>query len=265
MKLIQGNEAGFFAMSNDTARHISQCINDKEKWYVHWGSNTLYYDRQRGENVWDYYFKQTHAYKTPDSAVRDYTELILLKDNSFRSTMNYIYTNYFVLNDSTKKLIEPHFDYFARNKVLGVHIRRTDKFLINQRGTTVDHAPVDLEIFTREINEVIQDYDSIYLATDCVEACDYMKKMYGNKLIFNRDARRGFGTQSIHHDTSFSNISGYLKGLDVLIDAIYLSKCRHLIRSSSNVSIAALYMNLDLTELNLNEKYLGNTESKTYL
>jgi hypothetical protein len=265
MKLIQGNEAGFFAMSNDTARHISQCINNNEKWFVHWGSNTCYYDKNKGENVWEYYFKQPYMFEHPDSTVRDYTDLVLLKNNSFRATMNYIYSNYFVLNEQTHKLVEPHFSYFEQNKVLGVHIRRTDKFLINYRGTTPDHAPVDLELFKKEIDAVANDYDSIYLATDCTEACNFMKNTYGKKLIFNRNGNRGIGTQSIHHDSKFNNISGYLKGLDVLTDAIYLSKCKHLIRSSSNVSIAALYLNLNLTELNLNEKYLGNTESKTYL
>ena len=30
MKCITGTDKGFFAVANDTARHISQCIKDKE-------------------------------------------------------------------------------------------------------------------------------------------------------------------------------------------------------------------------------------------
>jgi hypothetical protein len=263
MKLIKGTEKGFFAVLHDTARHISQCVKDNEEWYVDLGNECLYFDPSHGPNVWDYYFKQTFELKEPTTVVKDYTELVLLKDNSFRSTMNYIYSNFIILNEKTNKRMQPHYEYFDTHNVLGVHIRRTDKFILNSRGTTSQQSPVDLELFKNEIDAVEGDYDSIYLATDCQEACSYMKSIYGKKLSYNRYALRGVDSHSVHTDPWYG--SGYDKGFDVLCDSIFLSKCKHLVRSSSNVSIAALYMNLNLTELNLNEKYLGDTESKVYL
>ena len=257
MKLITGTGKGFFALANDTARRISECLRDKEQWHIKWGAETLYYDSGYGENVWEYYFKQPYALETPYIHVSDYSELVHLK-TSFRVTMNYLYSNYFILNEKTEECISKNYDVFYNNKVLGVHIRRTDKFLIGMHGTTTKHAPVDLDLFTNEIDNVVNEYDYIYLASDCEDACSYMKQKYGKKLLYNINGVRGKGTVSIHNN--FSNISGYIKGLNVLTDMILLSKCSHLIRSSSNVSITSLYLNLNLTQLNLNEKYSNDSE-----
>lgn len=260
MKNIKGTDKGFFAVANDTARQISQCINSREEWFVKWGDETLYYDSKYGENVWEYYFKQPYTQQEPYQVVQDYTELVLLKNNSFRSTMNYIYKNYFILNDAVEKKLTPNYKLFEEKNVLGVHIRRTDKFLIGMYGTTQKTAPVDLELFKVEIDKIVDDYDYIYLATDCMDAVDYIKKLYSKKVIYNINAIRGNNTRSIHNN--FKDLSGYIKGLNVLTDAILLSKCKHLIRSSSNVSITSLYLNLDLTYLNVNEKYLNDCEKE---
>jgi len=260
MKVIKGTDKGFFAVSNDTARHISQCINNNEKWFVMWGDETLYYDSARGSNVWEYYFKQIHDLKEPAQVVRDYTELVLQKGGSFRATMNHIYSNYFILNDATEQKLSPHYKVFEENNVLGVHIRRTDKFLIGMHGTTHKHAPVDLELFKAEIDKVVDSYDYIYLATDCVDAVNFIKEQYGKTVIYNVNAIRGNSTISIHNN--FKDLSGYVKGLNVLTDMILLSKCRHLIRSTSNVSVTSLYLNPQLTYLNVNEKYHNDSEKE---
>jgi len=257
MKLIRGTDKGFFAVANDTARHISHCLSNKERWFIEWQKETLYYDPARGDNVWEYFFRQQYVFEEPRQTVQDYIDLVFLKD-SFRSTMNYIYTNFFILNDETEGMLIPHYKFFNEKKVLGVHIRRTDKFLVGMYGTTRRHTPVDLELFTKEIDQVIDGYDSIYLATDCSDAVAFIKNRYGRRAIYNQNAIRGNNTHSIHNN--FKNLSGYVKGLNVLADAVFLSKCRHLIRSSSNVSVTSLYLNPTLSQLNLNEKYLSDSE-----
>jgi hypothetical protein len=259
MKLIKGSSKGFFAVCSDTARQISHCIQNNELWFVGWGDETSYFDINRGNNVWEYYFKQQHTLQPIKQIVGDYTELVLLKDNSFRSTMNFIYKNFFILNDKIYSIFEPHFNFFDAHNILGVHVRRTDKFLIGKFGTTTKAAPVDLELFKKEIDQVIDNYEYVFLATDCIDTCKYMKDLYGTKLLYNKEAFRGKETQSIHDN--FKEISGYKKGLDVLFDAYTLSKCKHIIRSSSNVSITSLYLNLKLTQTNLNVKYLNDDET----
>jgi len=259
MKLITGTNKGFFALSSDTARHISHCISNDEDFYIKWGTETLYYDSQRGDNVWEYFYKQPFSLTTPHTTVSDYIDLIKIEDSSFRETMNYIYSRYFILNEFMDESLKPSYSFFESNKVLGVHIRRTDKFLIGSHGTTVQQSPVDLELFEREIDDVVDDYDTIFLATDCQDACMHFKQRYGKKLIFNKTTLRGTGSQAPH--SSFRNVSGFKKGFDVLSDVIYLSKCRHLIRSSSNVSVTALYLNLNLTQTNLNVKYFNDNDS----
>lgn len=257
MKIIKGSDKGFFAISNDTARHISHCLQNNDKWFINWGTETPYYDANNGTNSWEYFFQQTHPYEQSNNIVSDYIDLVMLK-SSFRETMNYIYTNYFLLNAKTQTLLEPHITRFNKTDILGLHIRRTDKFLIGMYGTTQKSAPVDLKHFKDEIDKIHKDYEYIFLATDCDIAKNYIKSEYGSKVIFNRDCFRSSDTNSIHH--KHKNISGYKKGLDVLIDVYLLSKCKHLIRSSSNASITALYLNLDLTQVNMNEKYSNDSE-----
>jgi hypothetical protein len=257
MKTIKGNAKGFFALANDTARQISHCLNNNENWYINWGTETLYYDKNQGLNVWEYYFKQPHSPTDNTSIVEGYTELVLLKD-TFRETMHEIYNKYFVLNDYVNKILKPHIDIFEQHNILGVHIRRTDKFCLGNHGTTFQQSPVDLELFIKEIDTIKDNYDYIFLATDCLDTCNHFNKIYGKKLIFNRNGFRSTGSRSIHADCQ--NISGYKKGLDVLSDVHLLSKCKYLIRSSSNVSITALYLNLHLNSINLNVKYNGDIE-----
>jgi hypothetical protein len=255
---IKGCHKGFFAICNDTARQISQCISKNKEWFIEWGNETPYYDANIGSNVWEYYFKQVYPPKTITEIVGDYTELKLLKDNSFRNTMNYIYSNFFKLNDRMQCILEPHLTLFENKKILGVHVRRTDKFLLGMFGTTDRSAPVDLMHFKYEIDKIINNFDYIFLATDCTETCKFFKKEYGKKVIYNIDAFRGSDTLSVHNN--YKEISGYKKGQDVLIDMILLSKCKYLLRSSSNVSITSLYVNKDLEYLNLNAKYLNDDE-----
>lgn len=262
MKIIKGSDKGFFAVSNDTARHISHSVANNEEWFINWGKETPYYDSSEGENVWEYYFQQTYSLKPTNNVVSDYTDLVKLKP-TFRETMHFLYTNYFILNKKLNELLTPHFELFEEKNILGIHIRRTDKFLIGMYGTTQKTTPVDLSLFKKEIDLIHKDYEYIFLATDCNIAKDFIKNEYGSKVIFNRDAFRSSTTKSIHH--SYKNISGYRKGLDILTDVFLLSKCKHLIRSSSNASVTALYLNLNLTQLNLNEKYSDDSENEILL
>lgn len=259
MKIIKGADKGFFANCNDAARHISQCLINNETWYIQWGSEMPYYDDSVGNNAWEYFFKQIYNNTSTNfDAVSDYVDLVILKD-SFRKTMNFIYKNYILLNDKLINVWQLHFNFFDTHDVLGVHIRKTDKHMIGMYGTTNKTAPVDLAIFIKEIDSISNKFEYIFLATDCIETCKILKERYGQKLLLNKEAFRSNQTLSIHHN--FKNISGYKKGLDVLSDAYFLSKCKHLIRSSSNVSVTALYLNLNLTFDNLNVKYYGDCEN----
>lgn len=258
MKIIKGTNKGFFANCSDVARHISQCIKNKERWYILWKDEMPYYDNNKGDNAWEYYFKQTHPFEDTTNIQSDCVDLHLIEP-TFRETMSFIYNNFFILNEDTQAKIDAYLDFFSQNNVLGVHIRRTDKFLIGMYGTNAMQAPVDVSIFIKEIDEIKDNFNYIYLATDCIDTATQLHNRYGQKLIFNKNAFRGNGSNSIHNN--FKEISGYKKGLDVLCDTYLLAKCKHIIRSSSNVSLVSLYINKNLTQLNVNEKYLNDNES----
>ena len=83
-----------------------------------------------------------------------------------------------------------------------------------------------------------------------------------NKSVKSIDAFRSYDHVSIHGN--YPDISGYKKGLDVVLDCYILSNCGHLIRSTSNVGSAAQFINLNLTHTNVNMIELGDNREQEY-
>ena len=81
---------------------------------------------------------------------------------------------------------------------------------------------------------------TLFVATDSTEFVLWFRLRYGTRLIV-RDAQRRPG--NVFLDTS---VSAYKKGHDVLLDALLLSRCDSLLKSSSSVGEFAIYFNMSL-------------------
>jgi len=257
MKIIRSRAVGFFSDFLSTIRLISKFENENEPWCVYWGPESLYYDSEQGSNVWDYYFKST---KNPIGAdyIADYPPLVLKEGKNFRESMNYYIEKYAKLNSTVQNIVDSNMKGFEKNKVLGLHIRRTDKFEYYLHYEPDVAKPVELEKVQEVVDKLIEkdNYSKIYLATDDNESYEFFKQKY-DKMIIAIDAFRSSGKQSIH--MNHKNISGYKKGLDALLDCIFLSKCSFLIKSSSNLSTTSQYYNLNLKHINVNELFCNDT------
>jgi hypothetical protein len=83
--------------------------------------------------------------------------------------------------------------------------------------------------------------DNIFLCTDEQIILEEVKRKYGDLVVFT-DAYRSCDGESIHK--GLRNVGRenphYLMGREVLIDALVLSMCDHLICGHSNVTYAAV-------------------------
>ncbi len=265
MKIIRGTSKGFFGNVLDAARHISQTLKNDGLWYVNW-DQTPYNDSAKGPNAWEYFFTNKYSPVPSSDIVADYTNLELLDGCNFRQTMHVILTDIISLNGSTQHIVESTRSKLNVNsKTLGLHIRKTDKNIGHRFGEPASAAPLDVSIYIKYIDDILPNFERLYVASDDIDDLNVITshvKNVHNKKVAYIDAFRSRGATSIHNN--YPEISGYRKGLEVLVDCYMLSGCGHIIRSTSNVGSAAQFINLDLTHTNINEIELGDLREREY-
>jgi len=253
MKIITGAHCGMYCI---LTWHV---LRNLRKWKEIEGQkiniglkNTLYDDRIKGPNMWEYYFDQIDPIEGPLEYIYEKDmpqQLYLYPGMNIRQTLNKIYTTHVHYNELTQKIINKSLSFFNNySSVLGVHIRKTDRY------TETDHRlwPVKddqaLSVVDRTLSET--SYDKIFLATDDTEIYNLYTKRYGD-LIIPTTRIRGSGNTSIHHQ--MKEKSGYIKGLEAILDMEALARCNFLVKGTSNLSQTSMIINLDLECYNLNK------------
>lgn len=125
--------------------------------------------------------------------------------------------------------------------VLGVHIRGTDM----KNSTGHPHPPTIAE-YTRHIETFIKKYDvkKILLCSDEADIIQEFSRKYGDMIVTTDSYRSTDGATAVHTSGSYVRENHrYLLGLEVLVDALLLSRCDYLISGKSNVPLAAILMN----------------------
>lgn len=253
MVISNSRRAGFFAELTTVIRHLKKIRDEKNTIYINWDKhNSLYYDSNYGENVWEYFFEQIDntSDKNVDYVLNNHIDLQPIYGLNLRQTFNKIFLENIKLNLKTQNIIDSS-TKLVNNETLGLHIRKTDKFLSQSFNEPMSQPIEDDLVFKLVDNKLENGYKRIFLSTDCSDTYNNFYKKYGD-LIINTVRLRGNGTTSIHTNLSGN---GYIKGLEALIDCYMLSKCGFLIRSTSNLSSFSMFLNLDLDCININEMY----------
>lgn len=128
--------------------------------------------------------------------------------------------------------------------ILGVHVRGTDR----RQGICEGHAlTAEVQVYLEAALELdrIHDFAQIFLACDEIESVDLFRQAFGERLMFIDAYRVSAETETKKdYDWLFkaSRVNHrYLLGREVLMDALLLSRCGHLLCGPSNVSHAAIY------------------------
>jgi hypothetical protein len=138
-------------------------------------------------------------------------------------------------------------EHFAGKKVLGIHMRGTDKGFMKL-------SPELMRIVKpREYFPYVDAYLNnssgckIFVATEQEQFLQQMKARYGNRILSYGAIR----TSGLRNPFELRG-NGYRKGEDVLIDCLLLSRSDYLLKCRSAVGEFAIYLNPNLACVDLN-------------
>ncbi len=251
---ILAGRCGFFGNMFITLNGIHLCEAAGVLPEPFWDQKSLFFDRNHGGNVWEYYFEPIDMPGHTRSL--DVARKLAFKPDAARigprnnghtvlETYHQCIQKYVRLKEPIQREIERlRTDLFSNKRIVGVHARFTDA----QAGFENRSVPPMAKYF-QSIDEyiIINPVDRIFVATDSLSALQSFQQRYGDKIIA-LDCIRSIDNTSIHgHYDSGLPGSPYLKGLEVIRDAYLLSSVTHLIRANSRVTAYSLCLNPDLT------------------
>jgi hypothetical protein len=219
------------------------------KYYIYF-SNCLYKDHSDTEtdNPFDYYFKQpftrpkrseiervvsgieTDKCEYRDIFMREPTKQNILKK---RKEYNDIINKYLKLNDTVSSKIDDFYNKNLKGKnTIGIHLRGTDH---------PDKRPITS--YLANIDRVVHNYDTIFLATDEQERYEMIRNTYGDKVV-NYNSIKSPTSNPVHTNSSLTDAERRKAGEDVIIEANLLAKCNFLgLGTNSNVNYLARAIN----------------------
>jgi hypothetical protein len=219
---------------------------------VDFGRQGLYFDASAGENWWQYYFERLEIGSDRGARPRvvvareqagfaAWTERKMAKETASELIARHIRVKRGIL-DAVESYVRQHFAGFH---VVGVHYRGTDK---GEEAPRVPFQAVDAAV-----RDAIRGFDAdrvrLFLATDEQPFLEFMSQRYPRALLY-REMFRSSNGEPIHE----RNESNYRKGEDAVIDCLLLSRSDHLIRTASNLSLFATFLNPRLPALALNRE-----------
>ena len=203
-------------------------------------------------NVFEYYFEPVSDFSLVEvlqsrntTILRDHNADLILRDSNvvnwyvpndtYIKKLADIYKKYIKLNKNTEERIEREWQTLGLvGKTLGIHYRGTDYKL----GVTSHPGSYSLKMFGDTIEKVMaeKEFDSIFLATDDVEAIEFFKSNYPNIKFYN-DVIRSAGKISVAYIETDRESNHYKLGYEVLRDMYTLARCDGLIAGLSQVAL----------------------------
>jgi len=234
------------------------------KYFVQHGKQSCYYDKaledlQGVDNVWEYYFEQPHTPQLPSPSdivatvgmshdnASEYRDVYLTPQDYVRKReeYNFIIKQHVRLLPHVLEKVNTFYDEnFKGKSVVGLHCRGTDH---------PDSQPI--QAYVHEIDEVIKDYDCLFVTSDEQQRVDFLKQRYGERVVIYNASIRSASSAPLHYGNS-SVSSPYYVGEDVIVEAYLLSKTNNLLcctGSNVNFFVRALNLNLPYTILTGNQ------------
>ncbi len=209
-----------------------------------------YYDKEYGENWWEYYFEPIDLGQKTDVVKKfPHCKKIAFALNSefhmSRKRGNELIQKYIFLKPRVQDRINNFYEInFQGNYVIGVHYRGTDK--------CCDADVVPYKDVYEHLQPIIKNHRNykIFVATDDYYFLTYMNAHFPGSIIAINAIRSDKGT-GVHNEFDKKN-RNYKKGEDAVVDCILLSKCNLLLKTSSNLSNCSIKFNPNIPVINLN-------------
>ena len=232
------------------------------------GSSYWLYDKEYGDNMWEYFFAPVSditlepTEEEVEEERRDEITRFLLPVNGYdKQVILYEWMRYFTetrkdLNEIFKKyiniredIVDTVEDYWRQNMMgevtLGIQIR----------GTDTTKYGLKIQDYIDETHKYLKDklVTKIYVASDTHEALNVFKKEFdgmGNVLHLPLTRQKKYYGASINGRNNWSG-AGFKSpkdaGDEILMETMLLSRCYHIIHQKSSVALCALIMNINTT------------------
>lgn len=244
------NIVGFFSAFLAVINNIAWAKKHNRIPLVYWDDYSLYYQPEGyngATNVWEYYFEPisdiaydpTHdptpyyEYGAPDGT--GFVPFKPLKQQE-KEEMHAIIRDYIRIKKPIQKKIDAFYDaHMAGKKVIGIHLRGTDKCSEAEVVGTTDYLEIANNWASQQKEECI-----FFVATDEEQLLEKAKEGL-NGTVYHWDSCRSIDGKAVHHKTNHH--SPAKKGEEVLIETILLSRCDVIIRGHSNIAYTATFFN----------------------
>jgi hypothetical protein len=233
---------GFFSLITQAISNLYDLSPVYSKFYFDFSSNVLFRDG-REQNFFNNYFEQDKALlNAPAKKYVDWTiEWFLRRDawhnieGAYRANVSRVLHQHLKIKSGILEKVEAIWgEKFQGRRILGLHKRGTDHGMHGQL--------LDMDFYFSAVDQEIDRYDCLYLATDEEETLAAFRKRYKN-VICLEDAYRSTDGKCVHQNHFENN---YKKGEDVLIEALLLARLNFLLRTQSNVTLFSILYNKDV-------------------
>jgi len=210
---------------------------------------TIYNEKKpinKNENAWNYFFENVSKYNLDE--VYKSNKVIIVSDNFFHH-FNYnmedlsfkeIIKNKIKIN---RKFIKISNNFVKKNfqkNTLGVHFRGT-----SYKQSAGHPLPATVKQMIKLVKDITKkdNISKIFLATEEKRYLEIFKKKFPDKLCYIKSSYRSNKNDAFE---TYPRINHrYKLGREVLIETILLSKCDSFIYLNSNVSSAAISLDLN--------------------
>lgn len=246
---------GFFSVFLTVINYLD--LYDKQEicgLTVDFKNHGLYYDTAHGPNSWNYYFEPL-TLGSSEGAEIEYSEsretgrisylaeIGLSKERISELIKKYIRVKQDILKETEDFAAEK----FQGKYVVGIHYRGTDKSKNEANSVSYESIQAAITDYIKGIDDYV-----IFVATDEEPFISYMEKNFAGKIVY-QSCLRSSNNNPVHYFNPKNN-SPYKLGKEAVIDCLLLSKCNHLIRTSSCLSLVSEYFNPQLTDTLLNKR-----------
>ena len=267
------SNAGFSALITYALNGVRKAIENNWIPVVDYNAQNLayFYDEERGENIWAYYFypiaklsiDQVEDWLDQDEIAKDFIheyskENILNwhhidpariatfwskeKPPSPEKWINekralgrkYVAKYIKVKPHILQKVSDFQAKYLENTYSIGVHIRGTDFSYAKPTSPETYIEAIHHHLDENKIKEF-----NLFLATDQVQFIEVFEKEFPGRVSYYNAIRSENHVAPFH----FKDVNNYKKGEDVLIDMLLLSNCQFLFKGAAAVGEYALWLN----------------------
>lgn len=260
--LLRLRKDGMFSNVNEVVEQLRLAQEGGYRFHIEW-SRSCYRDPQRSQDPWDYYFEPCFPeLPAPDSDLPilpggvpiacsranvitprledgKCNPLLLPRD---RNAGYDLIEAHLKLKPDVANIVERFIGDNFRDTMIGAHIRgpgRLDGGSGAMRRKLNPAGGVPYEVYFNAIDDALNAHSGagLLVCSDSSEVIDRAQDRYGSRMVTYDAERSAFGEMHAGHDENEGQeFSTYKLGLDILVEAHLLARCKHFVHGNSNVA-----------------------------